>query len=189
MLRLVPGWPRLLLLVVPPLAGAGIVAAAFALAPPAAPGYRAPAAAAALPAIPPPAGLLVHVSGAVLRPGLYRLQRGDRVYAAIAAAGGLAPGADTARIPNLAGRLRDGEQVKVPYLKGAAGGTGAPKIPVNSATAEELAAVPGFTPELAQAVVDYRDQYGPLTRLSELISVLGMSRSDYALAKKVLTLG
>ena|SRR5437660_2641521 len=184
MLRLVPGWPRLLLVVVPPLAGAGMLAAAFALAPPAA----APVAA-ALPAVPPPAGLLVHVSGAVLHPGLYRLERGDRVYAAIAAAGGLAPGADSARTPNLAGRLRDGEQVKVPFLKGAAGGAAAPKVPINSATSEELAAVPGFTPELAQAVVDYRDQYGPLTRLSELTSVLGMSKNDYALAKKVLALG
>src|SRR5207302_4899878 len=106
MLRLVPGWPRLLLVVVPPLAGAGMLAAAFALAPPAAPGSRAPVAA-ALPAVPPPAGLLVHVSGAVLHPGLYRLQRGDRVYAAIAAAGGLAPGADSARTPNLPGPLRD----------------------------------------------------------------------------------
>ena len=191
MLRPVPGWPRLLLIVVPPLIGAGILAAAFALAPPSAPGSRASLQpqAAALPAVPPPAGLLVHVSGAVVHPGLYRLQRGDRVYAAIAAAGGLAAGADPARTPNLAGRLRDGEQVKVPFLKGAAGGAAAPKVPLNGATAEELAAVPGFTPELAQAVVDYRDQYGPMTSLSELVSVLGMSKSDYSLAKKVLTLG
>jgi competence protein ComEA len=191
MLRLIPGWPRLLLIGVPPLAGAGILAAAFTLWSQPAPGVPAATAQAPapLPAVPPPAGLLVHVSGAVLHPGLYRLQRGDRVYAALAAAGGLAPTADTARIPNLAGRLRDGEQVKVPYLKGPAGGAAAPKVALNSATAEELAAVPGFTPELAQAVVDYRNQYGPLTRLSELTAVLGMSKSDYAVAKKSLILG
>src|SRR5437016_9923424 len=155
MLRPVPGWPRLLLIVAPPLIGAGILAAAFALAPPSAPGSRASLQpqAAALPAVPPPAGLLVHVSGAVVHPGLYRLQRGDRVYAAIAAAGGLATGADSARLPDLAGRLKDGEQVKVPFLKGAAGGLLAGKVDVNSATAEELAAVPGFTPQLAADVV------------------------------------
>jgi competence protein ComEA len=190
MLRLVPGWPRLLLLLLTPVAGAGVLAAVFGLAPPTAgPDRSVAAAAAAAPAVPPPAGLLVHVSGAVVHPGLYRLQRGDRVYAAIAAAGGLAAGADTSRMPNLAGRLRDGEQVKVPYGKGGAGGTAAAKVPINSATFEELSAVPGFTPELAQAVVDYREQYGPLTRLSELTTALGMSKSDYALAKKVLTLG
>ncbi|TMC15466.1 MAG: ComEA family DNA-binding protein [Chloroflexi bacterium] len=187
MLRLIPGWPRLQLLLAPPLAGVGILAAAFALAPPAVPASPAPLAAAA-PVVPPPAGLLVHVAGAVAHPGLYRLQRGDRVSAAIAAAGGFAPGADSSRMPNLAGRLRDGEQVKVPFSKGAAGGATAARVAINSATVEELAAVPGFSPELAQAVVDYRDRYGPLTSLSELTSVLGMSKSDYALAKKSLTL-
>src|SRR4030088_2602541 len=188
MVHLIPGWPRLVLLLLPILLGAAGLTAALTISPPASTPV-APAVAAALPALPPPAGLLVHVSGAVLKPGLYRLQRGDRVYAAIAAAGGLAPGADSARLPDLAGRLRDGQQVKVPFLKGAGGGLAAARVPVNSATAEELAAVPGFTPELAQAVVDYRDRFGPLASLSELTSVLGMSKSDYALAKKALTLG
>ena len=188
MLHLVPGWPRQVLLLLPVLLGAAALTAVLTLAPPAATPAVAPAAA-ALPALPPPAGLLVHVSGAVLKPGLYRLQRGDRVYAAIAAAGGLAPGADSARLPDLAGRLKDGEQVKVPFLKGAGGGVVAAKVAVNSATAEELAAVPGFTPDLAQAVIDYRDRFGPLASLTELTSVLGMSKSDYALAKKALTLG
>jgi competence protein ComEA len=188
MLRLVPGWSRLLLVLLPALLGAGTLTAVLALAPPA-PTAAAVPAPSALPALPPPAGLLVHVSGAVVKPGLYRLQRGDRVYSALAAAGGLAPGADSARLPDLAGRLRDGQQVKVPFLKGAGGGVNGAKVAINSATAEELAAVPGFTPELAQAVVDYRDRFGPLAKLSELTSVLGMGKSDYALAKKSLTLG
>jgi competence protein ComEA len=189
MLRFVPGWPRLLLILLPALLGAGVLAAVLTLAPASATPAVAPAAT-VLPALPPPAGLLVHVSGAVVKPGLYRLRRGDRVYAAIAAAGGLSSSADSARLPDLAGRLRDGQQVKAPFLKGGSGGAVAGgKVPINSATAEELAAVPGFTPELAQAVVDYRDRFGPLAKLSELTSVLGMSKSDYALAKKALTLG
>ena len=188
MIHLVPGWSRLLLVLLPALLGAGVLSAVLTLSPPA-PSAAAVPAPSALPALPPPAGLLVHVSGAVVKPGLFRLQRGDRAYAAIAAAGGLAPGADSARLPDLAARLRDGQQVKVPFLKGAGGSVTGGKVPINSATAEELAAVPGFTPELAQAVVNYRDQFGPLASLSELTKVLGMSRSDYALAKKALTLG
>jgi competence protein ComEA len=187
--RLIPGWPRALLVLLPPLLAAAGVLAAYLLGPAASASAPAPAPAAAAPALPVPAGLLVHVSGAVVHPGLYRLQRGDRVYAAIAAAGGLDPAADNARLPDLAGRLRDGEQVKVPFLKGGSGGLTAGKVDVNSATAEELASVPGFTPELAQAVVAYREQYGPLGSLTDLIGVLGMSRSDYEVAKKVLTLG
>jgi competence protein ComEA len=188
MLHLVPGWPRFALLLLPVLLGASVLTAVLTLAPPA-PASTVVPATGALPALPPPAGLLVHVSGAVMKPGLYRLQRGDRVYAAVAAAGGLAPGADSARLPDLAGRLKDGEQVKVAFAKGAGGGVVAAKVPINSATAEELAAVPGFTPELAQSVIDYRDRFGPLASLTELTSVLGMSKSDYALAKKALTLG
>lgn len=184
--RFIPGWPRLLLVLLPLLAGAGVLAAVFSLAPASPVSVAAPA---SLPALPAPVGLLVHVSGAVLHPGLYRLPRGERVYAAIAAAGGLAPGADSARLPDLAGRLRDGEQVKVPFVKGAGGGVAGSRVGINSATAEELASVPGFTPELAQAVVDYRDRFGPIGSLTELTSVLGMSRSDYVVAKKVLTLG
>jgi competence protein ComEA len=186
--RLIPGWPRLALLLLPLPVAVGVLLAALALAPPSAPAPPLPVAAIA-PALPAPAGLLVHVSGAVLHPGLYRLQRGDRVYAAIAAAGGLVATADPVRLPDLAGRLRDGEQVKVPFLKGtSAGGAVAAKVDVNSATADELATVPGFTPELARALVAYRDQYGPLTSLTDLKTALGMSTFDYALAKKVLTL-
>ena len=187
--RLIPGWPRLALLLAPPLIGVAALAG-FALAPAAASPAPLPVKPAVAPALPVPAGLLVHVSGAVLHPGLYRLQRGDRVYAAIAAAGGLAATADSASLPDLAGRLRDGEQVKVPFLKGTgAAATVTAKVDVNSATADELATVPGFTPALAQAVVAYRDQYGPLTSLTDLTTALGMSKFDFALAKKALTLG
>ena len=77
----------------------------------------------------------------------------------------------------------------MPFVKGAAGGVAGTKVGVNSATAEELASVPGFTPELAQAVVAYRDRYGPIGSLTELTSVLGMSRSDYLIARRLLTLG
>src|SRR2546427_13224197 len=64
--------------------------------------------------VPAQPGLLVHVVGAVENPGLYRLPRGDRVFDAIAAAGGFSPDADTARLPNPAGRLKDAQQVNAP---------------------------------------------------------------------------
>src|SRR5713226_1881027 len=102
---LIPGWKPLLALAVPVLLGIGAVAAAGNVA------------------VPGPAGLLVHVVGAVEHPGLYRMKRGDRVYDAIASAGGLSVEADITRLPNLAGRLKDGEQIKVPFAKGTTGGT------------------------------------------------------------------
>ena len=137
---------------------------------------------------PPPAGLLVDVVGAVAKPGLYRVPRGDRVYDAIAAAGGLTADADPTRLPNLAGRLTDGEQVKVPFAKGASGGTVITRTSLNSATVDELALVPGFTEAFAEEVVDYRTNFGGFQATSELVDVLGMSEADFIIARRYLTL-
>jgi competence protein ComEA len=133
----------------------------------------------------------VAVSGAVAHPGLYRVAKGERVYAAIAAAGGLTAEADKTRLPNLAARLHDGQEVKVPG-RGAAsttrsGSSRPAAVSLNHATADELAAVPGFTADLAAAAVRYRQEYGGFSSTRELVSVLGMGEADYLLARKYLT--
>jgi competence protein ComEA len=187
-LRLIPGWKSILALGLPIFIGLGVLVGAYFYS-------SASGAAAVLPApggvgleLPPPAGLLVDVVGAVARPGLYRVPRGDRVYDAIAAAGGLSADADPTRLPNLAGRLTDGEQVKVPFVSGATGGTVGTRTNLNSATADELALVPGFTEAFAQEVVDYRANYGGFQSTTELVEILGMSESDYIIARRYLTL-
>ena len=137
-----------------------------------------------VPAVP---GLLVHVTGAVVKPGLYRLPRGDRVYDAIAAAGGLRPDADAKKVPNLAGRLRDGEQIKVAFAR-TTSGTTATRTNLNTATLEELETVPGFTPGLAQECIDYRTNFGGFQNTRELVDILGMSEAEYLIARRYLTL-
>jgi competence protein ComEA len=188
-MRLIPGWKSLVAMGLPVLIGIGAVAGAYLYssslpAVTAKPG--APPNAALQP--PPPAGLLVDVVGAVAKPGLYRIPRGDRVYDAIAAAGGLTADADPTRLPNLAGRLTDGEQVKVPFVKGASGGTLITRVSLNAATADELALVPGFTEAFAQEVVDYRANFGGFQATSELVDVLGMNEADFIIARRYLTL-
>src|SRR5215510_4102085 len=151
-------------------------------------------------AIPPPGGLLVEVTGAVGHPGLYRVARGERVSAAIAAAGGFTHEADPDRLPNMAARLKDGEEVKVPSLRvpghasttaRSSAGTSTSRVftvSLNLATAEQLAAVPGFTPDLAAAVIQYRTEYGGFSATRDLVDVLSMSEADYLRARKYLTL-
>src|SRR6266850_2333635 len=143
-LRFVPGWKRLLLVLAPVTLAAGLLAGAYVYHSTATPSSLPPPTA-NNPALDVPAqpGLLVHVVGAVENPGLYRLPRGDRVFDAIAAAGGFSPDADTARMPNLAGRLKDGEQVKVPFAK-TSSGTTTVRVNLNSSTLKELETVPGF---------------------------------------------
>lgn len=149
--------------------------------------------------LPPPGGLLVEVTGAVAHPGLFRVAKGERVSAAIAAAGGLTGDADPERLPSMAGRLKDGEQVRVPSLPGRgraarasrpAGGTGTGRstsVSLNLATADQLAAIPGFSPELAVAAIRYRTEYGGFATTRELVDVLNMSEADYLRARRYLS--
>jgi competence protein ComEA len=189
---------RLVLLALPPALLLTALAAGLLFAPPTVGGASSSAGRGApdgtgrpaAPALPPPAtsGLLVEVSGAVARPGLYRMSKGERVSSAIAAAGGLSPSADPARLPNMAARLRDGQQVEVPALGAPSGSRSsrAALVDLNSATADELADVPGISPQLAAEAVRYRAQYGGFGSTQELVTVLGMSESDYQIARKHL---
>jgi competence protein ComEA len=193
-LSFMPGWKPLLALAVPVLLGIGAVAAAYLYTsattrPSSVTAVDAAAAAAAGNVdVPAPAGLLVHVVGAVEYPGLYRVKRGDRVYDAIASAGGLSVEADITRLPNLAGSLKDGEQIKVPFAKGSAGTTVIVRTNLNSATLEELEVVPGFTSAFAQDVIDYRTNFGGFQNTRELVDILGMSEADFVVARRYLTL-
>jgi competence protein ComEA len=143
----------------------------------------------------PPARVVVDVVGAVRRPGLYRLAQGARVADAVARAGGSTRKADLSLV-NLAALVSDGEQVVVPRrgaavgaagaaaggAAGAAGASGIPTGPVhlNSATVEQLDALPGVGPVTAQKILDYRQKHGAFTSVDELdaVSGIGPARLD-----------
>src|SRR5438309_1674438 len=130
--------------------------------------------------------VLVYVSGAVASPGLYRLASGLRVGDALAVAGGLLPDADPDRLPNLAGRLTDGKQIKVARLK-AASSRATARVDINSADLAQLEAVPGIDPALAQAIVDYRENYGPFASVTELKTALGLDTAFLSSIRKYLS--
>jgi competence protein ComEA len=115
--------------------------------------------------------VVVDVTGAVARPGLYRLAAGSRVGDAIEAAGGFGPRVDAGRVArdlNLAALLVDGSQVHVPSRGEAgpagadsggpsgAGGAGADLINLNVATQAELESLPGIGPVTATKIIESR---------------------------------
>lgn len=120
--------------------------------------------------------LVVYVSGAVRRPGVLRLREGDRVVDAVEAAGGASSRADLSAV-NLAARVADGQQVVVPTRGGGGGGgasgTAGP-VSLSTATIEQLDALDGVGPGLAQKIVDYRTQHGGFRSLDELGEVPGI---------------
>jgi competence protein ComEA len=143
-------------------------------------------------ASPSAALLVVDVAGDVRHPGLVRLPPGSRVADALAAAGGLRPGATTEGL-NLARRLVDGEQVLVGAPAAAAApSAGAPNGPgtpldLNAATADQLDALPGIGPVLAERIVDWRTQHGRFATVDQLREVGGIGAKKFESLKALLT--
>jgi len=120
---------------------------------------------------PAPPTVLVFVSGAVTHPGLYELSPDARVADAIAAAGGVTTLADPGHLPNMAQRVNDGRQVNVPFMKA---GTTAAKLDINTAAEADLDSVPGMPPGLGGEIVQYREEWGAFTTMSQLHTDLGV---------------
>ena len=143
--------------------------------------------------------VVVHVTGAVSRPGVVTLPPGSRVTDAINAVGGASAEADTQQL-NLARVLTDGEQIRVPRIgdvlpdpapqpggdaasgartaPGKSGGGGASgMVNINTASASELEKLPGIGPALAQRIVEYRDSHGPFASVDALTDVPGIGKA------------
>ncbi|KRE30738.1 ComEA family DNA-binding protein [Agromyces sp. Soil535] len=142
--------------------------------------------------------LLVHVLGAVARPGLVELASGARVVDAVAAAGGFTPEADPAGV-NLARPVVDGEQLVVlaigqvppPDASSGAGAAGSGPtadgvVHLNTADLAALDTLPRIGPALAQRIIDWREANGPFTSVDQLLDVAGIGDAVFlGLADKV----
>ncbi|MGH2921529.1 MAG: helix-hairpin-helix domain-containing protein [Gaiellaceae bacterium] len=124
--------------------------------------------------------LVVHVVGAVRRPGLYRLPDRSRIADAVARAGGATRRADLSAV-NLAAPVADGVQVVVPVRAATTGGDAAQApaaaqgpVHLNTATLEQLDALPGVGPVTAQKILDYRQQHGAFSSIDELDAIPGI---------------
>jgi competence protein ComEA len=160
---------------------------------------------------PPPtrSPLVVHVIGAVVKPGVYLMSEGTRVQDAVNAAGGLSAEADSNSI-NLAARLEDGQQVNIPGQdaspnESAALATSAPfkvvetltptavpsksLININAATVEQLDALPSIGPVTAQSIITYRQQHGSFQRIEDIMDVPGIGQTTFDKIQKLITVG
>jgi competence protein ComEA len=139
---------------------------------------------------------IVHVAGAVRRPGVYRLPAGARVREAVRRAGGPTGKGDVNAI-NLAALVQDGAQLIVPRraapgavaAAGAVAGSEAPAAPVNlnTATSEELQTLDGVGPATAADILEYRAQHGGFRSVDDLDQVPGIGpKTMEALRDKVV---
>lgn len=143
-----------------------------------------------------PISYYVHISGAVIREGVYKLKKGDRLIDLIRLSGA-APDADLDSV-NLAEVLTDGQKVFIPQktskiaadntISTAKGSNKASKI-VNINTADEKAidSLPGIGPVMAKRIVDYRSENGRFSNIKELKEVPGISEKKFGNLKKYIS--
>lgn len=157
------------------------------------------------------AAVLVHVAGAVRRPGVYRLRSGSRIDDALRLAGGATSRADLAAV-NLAANAEDGRQVLVPERApragrsgtgaggagtsaggagaagAAAGGAAPPGTPISltTATLEQLDTLPGVGPATAEKILAYRDEHGGFGSVDDLANVPGIGDKRLAALKDLV---
>lgn len=141
--------------------------------------------------------VVVFVCGAVINPGVYYLQQGDRVSKAIDKAGGFTGDADINYL-NLALELTDGMKIYVPpitetsltevdysqsgndlgqidgSLNVSVASNVSRLININTATIEELMSIPGIGEAKAKSIVSYRDEHGKFSSIEGIMNIPGI---------------
>lgn len=159
----------------------------------------------AIPLLPPPtlAPLMVHVAGAVVSPGVYRLPPDSRVQQAIDAAGGSTANADLQTI-NLAAPVSDGSYLWVPSqiiatkaitiavrertpTAALTSSDGLQRVNINTASQEELESLPGIGPALAKQIIAYRTVNGPFKSIEDILDVPGIGPKTFEKIKDLIT--
>ena len=149
--------------------------------------------------------LMVEVSGAVEKPGVYEFDGGARVNDVLVAAGGLSATADREwvdRIINKAAKLTDGQKVYIPTLNeqtatSTANNTGGDQtisstnavnvqglININTASSGELESLNGIGPVYAKKIVEYR----PYSSVEELLSKKVIPNATYDKIKDAISI-
>lgn len=146
--------------------------------------------------------LVVYVCGAVNEPGIYTLPKESRLYEAVALAGGFSAEADPA-YHNLAREIADGERIyiltyeetkiltTVQQVEGESDDNKSSEqkflINLNTATAEQLTALPGIGDAKAASILEYRKKAGRFTDIEEIMNVSGIGEAMFEKIKDKIT--
>ncbi|MBC8014258.1 MAG: ComEA family DNA-binding protein [Sporomusaceae bacterium] len=142
--------------------------------------------------------IVVYISGAVNKPGVFKLSNHGRVVDLVTLAGGLSMEADPSKI-NMAQQLKDGMHVNVAAKVLIPQGTGdalgnssrvkiSSKVNINTADKIELDTLPGVGPALAEQIMEYRQVKGSFNDVDELKKVPGIGPSKFEKMKEKITI-
>jgi len=148
-----------------------------------------------LPPSPPPPGTLslafVEVTGKVAHPGVYSFPRPPSLKEVWTKAGavGTAPDPDKTIAAGSRVEVTPDGAYRLASMSGAQLLTLGLPIDLNRATAEDLDAIPGLGPALAQRIIDYRLAHGPFKQIEDLREVSGIGPQNLPKLKPYLGLG
>lgn len=141
--------------------------------------------------------IFVYVVGEVQKPGVYELKRGDRLEAAITAAGGFTEEAEVTCV-NLARPVSDGEQILVlsreayataGALLGSSASNATGLVNINTADERELTSLPGIGQTRARAVIDHRNKHGLFEKIEDIMQVNGIKQAAFEQIRDLITTG
>lgn len=138
---------------------------------------------------PKPVRVMVNISGAVKRPGIYELLETKRLKDVILMAGGLTKDADRSYYAihfNEAEEIHDAEKIYIPTSEDIKNGLfaspapeqesiGSVGISINTASSSELEALPGIGKVTAQKIIDGR----PYDAIEDLVSKTVISEAIF----------
>lgn len=144
--------------------------------------------------------IVIDVAGEVVKPSVYLLPEGTRIFQAIEAAGGLGPKADTSNV-NLAAILYDGSKLYIPKKnekvnvvqtssnQGSFDISAEPgKVNINTADSTELQKLSGVGPATAEKILAYRRDYGRFNKIEDLMNVSGIGEKTFAKLKSQISI-
>ena len=144
--------------------------------------------------------VIVHLSGAVEKPGVYELENGARLNELLSMAGGLSDKADRSwfsRNINLAQKVSDGIKIYIPFQGelGVSEGSGAivgisleqEKVNINTASQSELESLPKIGPVTAKKIIDWRENNGGFKSVDDLAKISGISSKTIEEIKELVT--
>ncbi|OGC03806.1 hypothetical protein A2276_08135 [candidate division WOR-1 bacterium RIFOXYA12_FULL_43_27] len=122
---------------------------------------------------------VIHISGSVRNPGVYKLKEGERVLNAVKIAGGNYPSADLSAV-NLAERVKDGQKIVIPSknpdpVAAQTTKSGTKKININLASQKDLETLPGIGPATAKRIIEKR----PFAKPEDLLKVDRIGKKSF----------
>lgn len=147
---------------------------------------------------------IIHITGAVQKPGVYQLAEGKRIIDAVELAGGVTERANLDAV-NLAARIYDGQKIIIPYISHNLENEeskinelymispeyiysgNSHLININTAGIPELESLPGIGTTLANRIVEYRKNNGTFRKVEDIKNVSGIGEKKFEAIKELIT--